>query len=1263
MKLARPFLKALGMVLSLLLTGSLLRAQTTVQVTPPTSTVLRGGTVNLSVGISGVSNLLASRITVSFDNTKLQYASAANGTFMPSGSFFKALVNGAGNMVTVDQSILDQAVANGDGTLFTISFTALEAVSGSAVTLTADLRDPNNVLMPATLAGSLVTVENPLPHVTNLSPAVKISGEATFDLTVTGSGFVPTSVVWFKGVPHTTTYVGATTLTASIPATDLIQSGAFPVTVVNPGPGGGTSSEVVNLQINPGAPAVLGMTSGDGQSATISSALNAPFVITVTDAQGNPVPGVSVSFAMGTVPAGATGQNLSQALVPTDANGQASVTLTLGSKVGDYAVTATAGALVPLTFHATATVGAAAILTLTSGDPQTGTISAALGAPFVVTVTDAGGNPVAGASVMFEVATFPAGATGSALSNAQPVTTDGAGQASTTLTLGNKVGPYTVTATSGVLGPVTFHATATAGAAANLTMTSGDGQSGTISTTLAAPFVVTVTDAGGNPVAGVNISFAFSSFPAGATGQAFSNAQPLTTDANGQVSTTLTLGNKAGDYAAAASGTGLGPVTFHAAGTAGAAANLTLTSGDGQTAAISTALAAPFVVTVTDVGGNPVAGISVTFAIMTVPTGASGQLSNAQPVTTDASGRASTMLTLGEKVGTYTVSATSGTLSGSPVTFTATALAGPLDHFTIGEILTQTEGTPFDVTITAQDIANNTVAGYAGPVALAISAGTVSPTTSGAFTNGLVTVQVTAIGAGTAKTISVSDGSVPAHTGVSNSFDLLAMPKLFLSQDAMSPTVRLLYPNDAWGTTGYETNDWSYAAPSVAYLCVVPEPGLTFSSSSITLNWDATKLALAAVEFGEAGPAGSPNGLFGTGQGYTHTESFVQNPGTVTITATRTDGGEFSPVHAGDFIARVEFTLLKPCSAAVTVQSASFHRLPSIPVQVASQSADVKAYLGDVASPMPGGESTGDGKIDFDDLVPWSYAYWSGVDGYVPGLAHYKVKYDIGPTQDRSVFSLPAQDTKIDFEDLVIFSISYGMSVNGQLPKIAPPPEDPVNVFLGAPETSGKETRIPVVVSGTVTDVRAMRLELKGDFGTFLGAEKGALLKEYQSEAMVMSRSGDHQVFVDLAVLGLQTHGVNKVGEVAVLRFEGPPSLRLTKYEARNSGNVALPLTKVQGAGEAVPTTYMLKQNYPNPFNPTTTIAYEVPTTSEVTLEVFNMLGQKVATLVNDVQESGFYQVHWNGQDSDHRQVASGLYLYRMHAGSFTSVKKMVLLK
>jgi hypothetical protein len=89
-----------------------------------------------------------------------------------------------------------------------------------------------------------------------------------------------------------------------------------------------------------------------------------------------------------------------------------------------------------------------------------------------------------------------------------------------------------------------------------------------------------------------------------------------------------------------------------------------------------------------------------------------------------------------------------------------------------------------------------------------------------------------------------------------------------------------------------------------------------------------------------------------------------------------------------------------------------------------------------------------------------------------------------------------------------------------------------------------------------------------------------------------------------------------------------------------------------------VPTSYEMTQNFPNPFNPTTTIQYSIPNESKVTLKVYNLIGQEVATLVNKVQATGNYNVNF-----DAANLPSGIYIYRLQAGTYTQVRKMTLLK
>jgi len=107
-------------------------------------------------------------------------------------------------------------------------------------------------------------------------------------------------------------------------------------------------------------------------------------------------------------------------------------------------------------------------------------------------------------------------------------------------------------------------------------------------------------------------------------------------------------------------------------------------------------------------------------------------------------------------------------------------------------------------------------------------------------------------------------------------------------------------------------------------------------------------------------------------------------------------------------------------------------------------------------------------------------------------------------------------------------------------------------------------------------------------------------------------------------------------------------------YVARwNSGT-----SRVEQLSSTAPKTFLLEQNYPNPFNPSTTIRYQLPVASEVKLEVYDVLGRKIATLVNERQSAGSYQVVWNASG-----LSSGTYFYRLQAGTFVETKKMIMVK
>ena len=100
------------------------------------------------------------------------------------------------------------------------------------------------------------------------------------------------------------------------------------------------------------------------------------------------------------------------------------------------------------------------------------------------------------------------------------------------------------------------------------------------------------------------------------------------------------------------------------------------------------------------------------------------------------------------------------------------------------------------------------------------------------------------------------------------------------------------------------------------------------------------------------------------------------------------------------------------------------------------------------------------------------------------------------------------------------------------------------------------------------------------------------------------------------------------------------------------------PTEKEMSKNKNIPNEFALKQNYPNPFNPSTVIRYQLPVNSLVTLKVYNVLGQAVATLVDEIQDAGYKSVTWNASS-----YPSGVYYFRIVSSNFSDVKKMLLLK
>ena len=509
-----------------------------------------------------------------------------------------------------------------------------------------------------------------------------------------------------------------------------------------------------------GAPSVVAVGSGSPQSAVVNAAFGADLVAIVQDAAGQPVPGVTVTFA---APGAGASASLSVLTAVTDANGRAVVRGTANTVAGAYTVTASAQGATAASFALTNTAGAPASITAApSSTPQTARVNVAFAQPLAVTVVDQYGNPVSAAQITYTRPGAGASATGPTTA-----TTNASGVASVAATANGIAGTYTVTASIGALS-TTFTLRNQAGAPALIALVSGSLQTAGVDTDFAAPLVVEVRDATNNLVENAVVTFA--SPNAGAT--AALSGVAGTTGPDGRASVTAHATTVAGQYSVEATvAGGQGPVQFVLTNAPGAPARVVASPGSTpQSAAAATQFPAALAVSVEDRFGNPVPNTAVTFEVPAV--GSTGTLS-APTATTGTDGTASVQITAGTLMGTFVATARVGEAS---ATFSLNILAGPATQLGVvggsPQRTTVLTDFPIELAVRVADANGNPVANasvdFAGPGDGA-SATFASPVvTSGV--DGIATVRATANGKAGAYSVTAStrEGAAPATFSLVN---------------------------------------------------------------------------------------------------------------------------------------------------------------------------------------------------------------------------------------------------------------------------------------------------------------------------------------------------------------------------------------------------------------------------------------------------------------------------------------------------------------
>ena len=459
---------------------------------------------------------------------------------------------------------------------------------------------------------------------------------------------------------------------------------------------------------------------------------------------------------------------------------------------------------------------------------------------------------------------------------------------------------------------------------------------------------------------------------------------------------------------------------------------------------------------------------------------------------------------------------------------------------------------------------------------------------------------------------------------------------LYVTKDAAVPATNLEWFPSANDNT-FGVDDWKYN-PLTGSFFVTPAGTQSVKAAEFVIEWNHT-LASVSVTEGD---------LFGADKVF---QTQVLAPGKIKVNYASL-AGNIAPV-VGKYFAKIDFTVTKPGFNSFTLSGVDVRYYDAAAdeqksVFTTTHPAAARLYLGDFASAAA--TNTGDGVINFTDLNIFAAAYWK-----ISPAAGYMKKFDIGPTNSNgSYFAMPTPDGKINFEDLVIYSIGHGKSAANQLPKNG---NQPVTVDFGTIAASNGITRIPVTLSGAVVDLRALSLQFTYSGMKFVGVEKAGDLDV--DAGFVVSNDQNSTLMVDAAIIGLDNSSINKEGTILNLLFEGNGSVSVVAADGRYSDNNPMSVKfAANSTVGALPVSFGMDQNYPNPFNPSTTISYQLPKQAMVNLAVYNALGEKVATLVSQMQDAGYYTANWSAT-----QFASGIYFCRIEAGDFVAIKKMILMK
>ncbi|MEE3235562.1 MAG: fibronectin type III domain-containing protein [Candidatus Latescibacterota bacterium] len=302
------------------------------------------------------------------------------------------------------------------------------------------------------------------------------------------------------------------------------------------------------------------------------------------------------------------------------------------------------------------------------------------------------------------------------------------------------------------------------------------------------------------------------------------------------------------------------------------------------------------------------------------------------------------------------------------------------------------------------------------------------------------------------------------------------------------------------------------------------------------------------------------------------------------------------------------------------------------------------------------GDFTEDGSVDFNDFFLF-------VDFF--GLP---------ATGDAFIYDLNESGGNIGFDDFFIFVDNFGLTITGK--------RWADSTLIDELSTFGIEAISPSLTNEKSISVRlwARNIEKLVAFGSVIEYDPrilhfdhakpgpGHLLTSDGTKAPLFAVMWEKPGQIAIGNGRLNGNTVNGDGLLAQLYFTliGDPNEAIIALRKTYTSSPQLGVRSVSHleSGKLIPSEYFLHRNFPNPFNPSTTIKYSLPKATPVRLTIFNVLGQQVRSLVNRKNQfAGFYSLTWDGLNDHGKQLASGVYFYRLQTSSFTKTLKMTLIE